>query len=358
MAVWQREKRSYIWMSLLVLVLGSNFLLYRSPITPMVLPAEETKWVILGSLLDLTIVSPLLIVAINREKNFSIKRFIILMAGGLVLARFLIPAKYFEPFAAVSYVGFAIEGLLALLEVTLLFMLVRYLPSIIQRVRVNHESVLFSFPATVEEKVGNHPIVQAVTSELLMFYYAFLTWRKRPPVGEGYFTLHKNSSLIAFQIMMIHAIIVETLGVHWWLHDKSMLVSIVLLIFNVYSVIFFLGDLHAVRLNPLRMTNNCLYLSLGLAKKMELSVDDIDSITINKELLKEKIDQKTTIEFIARDFEAVHPDMILELKRSCQATIFFGFKKSYTRVALRVDNPAPFYHALEERISNTWSRLD
>jgi len=86
---------------------------------------------------------------------------------------------------------------------------------------------------------------------------------------------------------------------------------------------------------------------------MELSVDDIDSITIHKELLEEKIDQNTTIEFIARDFEPVHPDMILELKKPCQATLFFGFKKSYTRVALRVDNSASFYHALEERISNT-----
>ncbi|MDE3840983.1 beta-carotene 15,15'-monooxygenase (plasmid) [Bacillus methanolicus] len=337
-------------MFLLVLVLGSNFLLYRSPISLMVLP-EETKWVILGSLIDLAIVSPLLVLAIYRKKNFSVKRFIIWMAGGLVLARFLIPAKYFEQFVAISYIGFAIEGLLVLFELTLLFMLVRYMPAIIQQVRMSDESLLFSFPNAVEEKVRKHPIVQIIASELLMFYYAFSSWKKSSPIGDKYFTLHKNSSLVAFQIMMIHAIIIETIGIHWWLHDQSMLLSILLLILNVYSILFFLGDIQAVRLNPLKMTDNYLYLSLGLAKKMVLSLDNIASITIDQELLEKKIDKKTTIEFIARDFETVHPHMILELKNPCRATLFLGIEKTYMRVALRMDNPTKFYEALKERIS-------
>jgi hypothetical protein len=337
-------------MFLLVLVLGSNFLLYRSPISPMVLP-EETKWVILGSLLDLAIVSPLLVLAIYRKRNFSVKHFIILMAGGLVFARFLIPAKYFEPFVAISYLGFAIEGLLLLLELTLLFMLVRYMPAIIHQVRMSDDSLLFSLPTVVEEKVRKHPIVQIVAAESLMFYYAFSSWKKSSPIGEGYFTLHKNSSLVAFQIMMIHAIIIETIGIHWWLHDQSMLLSILLLILNVYSVIFFLGDIQAVRLNPLKMTDNDLYLSLGLVKRMVLSLDDIESITMDQKLLEKKIDKKTTIEFIAKDFETVHPQMILELKNPCSVTLFLGIEKTYTRVALRVDNPIKFHEALRERIS-------
>jgi hypothetical protein len=347
---WQHDKKSYIWMFLLVLVLGSNFLLYRSPISPMVL-YEETEWVILGSLMDLAIVSPLLVLAIYGKSNFSVKRFITLMAGGLVLAKFLIPAKYFEPFVAISYIGFAIEGMLVLLELTLLFMLVRYIPPIIQQVRISNESLLFSLPTAIEEKVRKHPIVEIVASDLLMFYYAFSSWKKSSPIGEEYFTLHKNSSLVAFQIMMIHAIIIETIGIHWWLHDQSMFLSISLLIFNVYSIIFFLGDIQAVRLNPLKMTNNYLYLSLGLAKKMVLSLDDIASITMDHELLEKKIDKKTTIEFIARDFETVHPHMILELKNPCHATLFLGIKKTYTRVVLRMDNPTKFYEALKERIS-------
>ncbi|MBW8348848.1 beta-carotene 15,15'-monooxygenase [Bacillus sp. IITD106] len=337
-------------MFLLVLVLVSNFVLYRSPISPMVLP-EETKWVILGSLLDLAIVAPLLMLAISRKKKFSVKHFIILMAGGLIFARFLIPTKHFEPFVAVSYIGFAIEGLLVLLELTLLFMLVRYTPAIIHQVRTSDKSLLFSLPAVMEDKVRKHPIVQIIASEFLMVYYALSSWRKKPPIGEQYFTLHKNSSLIAFQMMLIHAIVIETVGIHWWLHEKSLWLSILVLILNVYTVVFFIGDIQVVRLNPVKMTDHHLYLSLGLAKKMVLSLDDIETITMDPNLLEKKIDTNTTIDFIAKDFEPVHPHMILELKKPCHATLFLGIEKKYTRVAIRLDNPKMFHEALKERIS-------
>ncbi|MGE8207185.1 beta-carotene 15,15'-monooxygenase [Heyndrickxia sp. NPDC080065] len=350
MIAWHINKKTNIWVFLLVLVIGSNLILYRSPISPIVLP-EETRWVILGSLFDLAIVSPLLMIAINKNRNFTVKRFIILMAGGLILARFLIPAKYFEPFVGVSYIGFAVEGLLIFLELTFLFILVRYMPAIIQQVRRSDESLIFSFPAAVEEKVRKHPIIQVAASELLMFYYAFFSWKKKPPIGEENFTMYKKSSLMAFQIMMIHATIIETLGIHWWLHNKSLVLSIVLLILNIYTVIFILGYIQSVRLNPLKLDDKYLYLSLGLAKKMVVSLDDIDSITMNHELLKQKIDNKTTIEFIARDFETVCPHMILNLKSPSRATLFLGFEKKYSRIALRLDDPDKFYEALKEHLS-------
>jgi hypothetical protein len=316
----------------------------------MVLP-EETKWVILGSFIDLAIVSPLLVLAIYKKRNFTIKRFIFLMAGGVILARIIIPTKYFEPFVAISYIGIAMEGLLVLFELSLLFMLVRYMPAIIRQVRMSDKGLLFSFPAAIEEKVHKHAILQIVASEILMFYYAFSSWRKKTPIGEEYFTLHRKSSLVAFQIMMIHAIIIETIGFHWWLHDKSILLSILLLILNIYTVIFFLGDIQSVRLNPVKVTDYYLYLSLGLAKKMALSLDDISSITMDQTLLEEKINTKTTIDFIARDFETVHPHMILELKKPCLATLFLGKEKTYTRVALRMDDSIQFYEMLREHIA-------
>ncbi|MED1438774.1 hypothetical protein P4U23_09345 [Aeribacillus composti] len=77
MEAWQFDKKRYIWLSLLVLVLCSNFLIYRSPLSIMVLP-EEMGWVILGTLMDLAIVVPLLM-AVIYKKNFSVKRFIIWM---------------------------------------------------------------------------------------------------------------------------------------------------------------------------------------------------------------------------------------------------------------------------------------
>ncbi|MGE7917323.1 beta-carotene 15,15'-monooxygenase [Viridibacillus sp. NPDC093762] len=351
MVVNQRGIKSYIWMALLLLVLATNFALYRTPLSEVFL-SEETKGVILGSLFDLAIVTPLLIIAIDRKNKFTIKRFIMLMAGGLICAKLLIPAQHLAPFVGFSYVGFAIEGSIILLELSLIGLLFFLMPAVIREVRTYDESLLFAFPKAVQKQVSKQRIVQMIISDLLMFYYAFASWKRPILVAPNTFTLHKKSSLLAFQIMLIHAIVIETLGIHWWLHEKSMILSIILLILNVYSVVFFLGDIQAVRLNPVRLKKQKLYLSLGLVKQMELSLDDIKSITTDQEELEKKLNSKTTIEFVARDFEEVHPHMILELKKPCTASLLMGFKKQYSRVAIRLDDPIAFKQALQQHLIN------
>lgn len=93
--------------------------------------------------------------------------------------------------------------------------------------------------------------------------------------------------------MLIHGIVIETIGIHWWLHEKSMLLSILLLILNVYSVIFFMADIQAVRLNPVYATHDKLYLSLGLMKRTELRFENIAELVEDKELLQGKLTKDT-----------------------------------------------------------------
>ncbi|WP_419881666.1 beta-carotene 15,15'-monooxygenase [Peribacillus sp. B-H-3] len=349
MLVWKLDDKSYIWKVLLILVLGSNVLLYRSPLSPIFLP-EEANWIVLGSILDLAIVSPLLLLVINRNKKGHVKRLILSIAGGIILARFLIPQEYFQPYKVLSYGGFAVEGLLLFLELALLLLFMRNLPAIIEEVRQSPESLLFSFPAAVAKKTGKHPIVKAAASDVLMFYYAFLSWRKKPSSEEGSFTLHKNTSVIAFQVMLLHAIVIETIGIHWWLHNHFAVLSLVPLILNICTVIFFAGDIQAIMLNPVKLSSSTLYLSLGLAKKMALPLDNIADITIDSKQLEKKTDSTTTIEFIAKDFEALHPHIILELKEPQRAALFFGIEKTYSRVAICLDNPAKFIEQLKIKI--------
>lgn len=343
--------RKNVWLfSFLLLVLASNIMLYRSPLTPIML-SEETKGAVIGSLIDFAIVMPILVLILGRhKKKFSIQRLVIGMAGGIIAARFIIPAEYFEPFVVFSYVGFAIEGALLLFEVYLIGMLVRHLPSILAGVRSSDEPLLFAFPEMVHQKFKNARIIEMITSEFVMFYYAFATWRKKPSTEYGEFTLYKNSSLIAFNIMMIHAIAIETIGIHWWLHDKSIVLSLVLLLLNIYSIFFFLADIQALRLHPVKMTDEYIYLSLGMMKTMKLSYADIENISVDKEKLTQKLNKKTTIDFVARDFEVVYPHVLLNLRRPCKARFYLGFEKQYDKVAIRMDDPTKFLAIVENKM--------
>lgn len=338
-----QKARQQIWLLLLILVISSNTVLYRTDFGISILPVE-TKSVVLGSMLDLVIVAPLLILAWKRKK--SLKTLAILMAGGLVLTRFLIPMPYLEPFAAITWVGVAVEATLLLLELLLIVTFLRYMPKIIKATKKSSSPMIFAFPNAVDQFVYKQPIIHVICSEMLMFYYAFISWRKKPVNAINTITLHHNSSYIAFQVMLIHAIVLETLGVHWWLHDKAPLISLILLIFNIYSVIFILADIQTVRLNPTKITENQLFISLGLMKRMEIKWSDIQEVIVDSEQLEQKIGDDT-IDFVARDFEEVYPDVILKLKEPKEATLIMGIKKSYSKVAIRTDQPLALKSALE-----------
>ncbi|WP_371400136.1 beta-carotene 15,15'-monooxygenase [Priestia megaterium] len=344
--VLHKKTVSFVALFLLLLVISSNYVLYHSSFGLQSLPSDFNG-VVVGSILDLSLVAPLLFLAWQRK--FSLKYFIVLIATGLVAARFIIPSEYFTSFQSVMWLGVGIEGLLILFELSLLFMLVKNVPPILRRIRSSSLPLLFSFSRAVNDKFPKQTFIHILCSEMLMFYYAFGTWKKKPSDEATTFTLYKRSSFVTFQIMIIHAIVIETLGLHWLLHNTSIILSVVLLILNIYSIVFFLGDIQALRLNPLRVEDDRIYISFGLAKRMEISFKDIEKIVEDTHILEQKI-PNTTIEFIARDFEKVYPDLVLTLKSPIEATLFMGIKKKYQRVAIRVDDPHALKKIVKERL--------
>lgn len=282
--VLHKKTVSFVALFLLLLVISSNYVLYHSSFGLQSLPSDFNG-VVVGSILDLSLVAPLLFLAWQRK--FSLKYFIVLMATGLIAARFIIPSEYLASFQSVMWLGAGIEGLLILFELSLLFMLVKNVPPILRRIKSSSLPLLFSFSRAVNEKFSKQPFIHVLCSEMLMFYYAFGTWKKQPRTEGNTFTLYKRPSFITFQIMIIHAIVIETLGLHWLLHNTSMTLSIVLLILN-YSIVFFIGDIQALRLNPLRVEDDRIYISFGLAKRMEISFKNIEEIIEDTHILKKK----------------------------------------------------------------------
>lgn len=335
------KSKQNIWLALLLVVLASNYTLYNTGFGTSILPIE-TNGVVMGSLIDFIVVIPVLYMLYKGE--FSLKQAILLAAAGCIAARFIIPMEHLQPYVAVTWAGFAIEGSIILLEIVLVATLVRYLPKILGEVRGSSLPDLFSFSKAVEKHAPKHPVIQMICADLLVLYYGFASWRRQERQG---LTLHKNSSYIAFQLMIIHGIAIETIGIHWWLHEKSMVLSIVLLIINIYSVIFLLADMQAIRLNPVYVTNDTLYLSLGLMKRTEIRFDHIAAIIEDREQLEGKL-SKDTIDFIARDFGEAYPHFILKMKEPVEVTFMLGIKKRYSQIAIKADQAQEFRQMLAQ----------
>src|SRR5699024_2595135 len=133
----------------------------------------------------------------------------------------------------------------------------------------------------------------------------------------------KQSSLIALYMLIIHSVVIETIVLHWWLHGKFPIVSIVLLLLNIYSIIFLLGNLQAIRHNALHLTKKHIYISFGLLKRIKVDWTNIDEIIDDSAVLQQKL-TKDTIDFIARDLEQVYPHVIIKLKKPVKAILLFG----------------------------------
>lgn len=345
MAIKKLMMDRHSMLALLILVLAANLLLYYTSFGTAILN-ENSRGIVIGSMIDLAVVSPLLFII--WKKQWSIKNIVLAIASGLIFARFLIPIEYLEPYVAVTWIGFAIEGAIVLFELYLLFLMFKHIPAAVRYVKSNSLPVIFSFSEWIESQVSSKVIIKIICTELLMFYYAFGCWRKRVNEREDTFTLHKNSSLIALYIMAIHSILIETLALHWWLYSKFPILSMILLVLNLYSIVFLIGNMQAIRHNPAHISQGKLYLSFGLIKRIQVDLDNISEIIDEPTLLQHKL-TKDTIEFIARDLEDVSPHMILALKTPVTAEFMIGIKKEYRFIAIRADESTQLKAKLKQK---------
>lgn len=336
-----------IWFLLLLLVLSSNFILYKTGLSNVIL-TEKANPVVIGSLLDFIVIAPTLFML--YKKKFSLKMAIALIAIGCIAARLIIPVKYLEPFDMITWTGIALEAAIVIFELSLIISFVRYMPKIKNEVSESVLPTVFSFPLAVNKYVQKNPVIHVICTEALIFYYALASWKKKPKQG---ITIYKKSNLIAIQIMLIHAVVIETIGIHWMLHIIGLnpILSAIMLILNVYGIFFIIADIQALRLNPIHFNEDVFYISQGLMKRAEIRFENIGEIITKQEILQGKL-SKDTLQFVAKDFEKVFPDVIIKLNHPIKATFTMGLQKEYTQVAIRTDSPAEFLEKLLEGIES------
>lgn len=325
------QHKNKLWLVLLFVVVCSNIALYQTTMYEFT-GADESQEVVLGSLIDLLIVMPILFFL--YYKKFTWKLLIGLVAIGCIIAKFAIPSQILEPFAFITTGGLLVEVTIIAIELILLLSFIIYIPKIIAQVRADSRPRLFAYHSVVEKRTSNR-LVHILAEELLVFYYAFFSWRKKPTVG---ITLHQGTSYMALQIMLIHSIVLESVGLHWWLHSKAPMFSIILLIINIYGLFFLIANLQAMRLNPIQTTDKGLYLSFGLMKQTYIEFDQIEEIIMDNEQLQLK-KQKNRAEFICTEFEEVFPNVLLKMKAPQKIKFMYGFKKHYEYIAIKCDDP-------------------
>ncbi|MED1282635.1 hypothetical protein [Bacillus mycoides] len=344
------RRKKGIWIGLVSLIMLSNYLLYALPIVP-----AAPKEVVLGSLLDFMFVIPVITYFFIIRKRYSLTYIFPVVIAGYVFARFIIPSDYLQAFSFVSYVIVDGEIVFVCFELFLIYKIIRVLPKIIKRYkeyRSEYSSFSYAIDAAFDATMKRSKAVSIILTECKLIYYAFLSWREKVPDGECTYSYHRKTGAIGVYIMIIHATVIESIGFHYLLHQWNPVIAWILLILNVYAMIYFLAEIQAMRKNPIVVTEEQVIIQIGLGKKVVLPFTQIDNIAFYKgESLTAK-EEKEVLDATVMEFIKETATFEITLKEPVKVQLLYGFTKTVSRVHLNVDEKRKFYDAVTERLKH------
>ncbi|HHK5535941.1 TPA: hypothetical protein ACQUHH_004446 [Bacillus mobilis] len=342
------RRRKGTWFGLIFFILLSNYLLYALPIVP-----GAPKEVVLGSMLDCMFVIPVITYFFIIRKRYSLTYIFPVVIAGYIFARFIIPSDYLQSFSYVSYIIVTGEIAFVCLELFLLYKIVRMLPNIIKKYKeYKRECSSFSYAidAAFDATIKRDKLVDVIVTECKLIYYALLSWREKVPKGEFVYTYHKKTGAIGVYIMIIHATLIESIGFHYLLHQWNPVLAWILLVLNVYGMVYCLAEIQAMRKNPIIITEEQIIIQIGLGKKIVIPFTQIDKISFYKgEYLKK---EKEVLDATVMEFIKEPPTFEITLKEPVKARLLYGFSKTVSRVHLNVDEERKFYDMVTEKLKH------
>lgn len=279
----------------------------------------------------------------------------LVLLAGYGLAYFIIPNHHLATYSFIPYIIAFSEGALILIELYLIYKVVKVLPEILKKLKnndINTSYFLLNLRKNIEEYFPNRRIIHVLLSDLSMFYYSLFSWKRKVQISTGQtFTYHNKTSVLAVYIMIIHATVIESVGLHYLLHEWNAIIAFILLLFNIYAILFSLAEIQAIRLTPFLLTDKILYLQVGITSSMELPLNKIKEFKYydGPEKLS-STEQKNIYDARVLDFIQEKPMFEINLKEKQKIHLIFGITREVDRIILNVDDSQTFYRSLLEKL--------
>lgn len=275
----KKNRSIYLFAILALLILCSNY-------TVMVIQPFEpvTDTLILASLFDLTIVLPLFFYLFVVRNRLSLITLLPVVIGGFWFAYFIVPHHDLLIFDYLKYGIYGLEGLFIVIELFLAAMLLRKIPTLYQNYKQQKE-INYFYPPTMRTAMnktfGEKKLIDIIVYDFSIFYYGFFSWKQKW-VDRNHirsFTIHINSGYFGLFIMLVHAMVIEVIGVHFLIaHFWSPTAAWIFTALDLYALLWIIADYHAVRLSPIVIKDDKLYAQVGIRREIVVDLNTIKSI--------------------------------------------------------------------------------
>lgn len=322
----------YLWFGFALAVCTFSFVLVQS--SPY---AAEPALFSLAITLDLTIVLPGLYMLAAWRCGWPKLSVIPVFVVCLVAANLLLPDEHQ---AAVGWVEIGLFPL-EIAAVAVLIYKVRKITAGYRNAGTGGAGFIETLEEVLVDVLGSRRLARVMVTEISVFHYAFFAWRKEPETGgsEAAFSCHVKCGYGAIVAVFVFLILLETVCLHILLSLWSAALAWTLTAISLYSLLFLVADFSASRLRPIVIEGGELVLRIGLRWRARLPLDDI--LAVERGSIPEN-ERKRYLKAVLFG----SPDVLLELKRPCTLTGFYGIERRSDRIAPAVDDAAAFVKAL------------
>ena len=327
--------------------LTTRFLPFGVPlilIAPMIFLASSTAFqqnpdmLSMGITIDLILTGPLLYFLLIRKRDIPKITVVPLFIIGLVVATLILPKENQFLLSQVK------TWVLPIVELTVVTIVILKVRKVVKHYKSNPNASVDFFSAlrSASAEILPKPIVYPFATEIAVFYYCFISWKKRT-LKPNEFSYHKKTSARVLFTFLIFLIIIETFVLHLLLAQWSTTAAWILTAISIYSGLQILGIAKSMSKRPIAAEADGLKIRYGLLNETTIDWKNVKSIELtNAPIVFDKNCRKLS------PLDALeNHNVLIKLKQEGILFGLYGFKRRYTSLAIHLDTPETFKNATD-----------
>jgi len=338
MIITKNLQRNLIAFGIPVLIIGLIIL-----ITKISIFQKNPDYLAIGITFDLLFTVPFIYFLLIRKSDIPKTTVVPFLILGVIIGSIVLPSENQQ------YLNLFKVWMLPIIELSVLLYVIYNLRKGIKSYKQKKEHS-FDFFTTLKNtcyKILPKNVVIPVVTEIAVFYYGFIYWKKRE-LKENEYSYHKDSGTITLLIAIICIVAIETVVLHTLITKWSNLAAWILTFLSIYSGIQLFGFLKSMFKRPILIENNKLFLRHGIMTESTIDIKNIACIEISSKDI-ELNNETLKLSFLG---ELESHNIIIHLKKEYELIGLYGVKRKYKKLALYVDDKVGF----KNQINNTLTK--
>lgn len=295
---------------------------------------------------DLFVSIPVVYYLLVRKTTISNKSISVILTLNLIVAGYILPKQnqyyldifknWFAPIIELFIIGFLIYNVRNIIDKS--------------KKQNNKNADFFTVLKKVTSELVPSKISIALATEIAVFYYGFLNWKKRI-LKNNEFSYHKESGAITVLITFMFSGVIEIFVLHKLLLKWSSTAAWILTAISLYTVIQIYGILRSLPKRPFLIEKNGIYLRYGILSETYIFFKNIESI----ELFSKDIEKNDKIRNLSPFGKMEGHNIRIKLKEENVLYSLYGIKREYHTLLFFVDKKNEFTKQIKDILQHVHS---